>query len=238
MIDYCDVSLQCPMAQAFGALSIIREILGNAQANSRWTLSSQFSGGDVVNGGVSSQDVYIEGHGITSPFLVDPLDIIVVIGYQSYVYQGTTFEGLRVKNIIPRNNNGLDIRQYNSLLGIFVQEVLMAPNIVAFVGNKWHFTSENRYCNDYLPHECAAFFERFARGANRSSAAGHPSDQAAWFDFIISVAKHLSASLPTANIILRLLVEDYGWEYYSAAQLAQEYEFGVGLMRYSYVRGA
>lgn len=235
MIDFCNVYLPCTQDQAYVVLNQLANHVSSLPTNGHWHIVSDVkNGANYTNHGSSLPIITIQGNAISSPMLRKPIDVTIIVGYSNYIANSLTRGAVTVRNIISPQVPSLGILPYNSLLGIFMEQVVCPAALHSYASGGWIFTSQERHAVDYMENECAGLFEIFAGSANKYSAASHPSDQQCWFEFIVSCSRQQGDKVASAETIRRLLLEDYSWEYNSAVQLALEYEFGLSLLKYTY----
>ena len=132
-----------------------------------------------------------------------------------------------VTNIVPREFGELSKDQYNSILMTFYNSLkpLCKKHSIQV-----EITSDNQSMEDWVSEETYKNLKRFSGAANKSTGSSHPCDQERWFAFIISVLRNDEKLDPSQ--LERWLVEEEGWHYDIASELAIEYEQGLSLLNY------
>lgn len=135
-------------------------------------------------------------------------------------------EGYKVSNIVPRNVGELGITKYNAVLRDFVAKLAEpAARVGAF---EIDLSSSQQSLDDWLDTEPATALRRFSRLANKSTGTAHPMDRDRWYAFLIAT-HHASKRLDTDQLV-RWLVEVEHWSEDTAHELANYYEFALGLL--------
>ena len=166
-----------------------------------------------------------------------------------YIYYGqdTWRRGyITVGNIVPLKKNQLSIEEYNAVLDLFYEEIIV-PNQSRLNGIKV-VGPESDIFNplNYISKEALEKLERFCNNANKTTGSSHPSDEERWFDFICQTVDDNQTF--EFNTIYRFLMdEDYwgkkepgfigamgrfAWDEERASELAVEYDKYVRLLVY------
>lgn len=153
---------------------------------------------------------------------------------------------ITVGNIVPLRKNQLSIEEYNAVLDLFYEEIIV-PNQSRLNGIKI-VGPESDVFNplNYISKEALKKLERFCNGANKTTGSSHPSDEERWFDFICQTVDDDQTF--DFNTIYRFLMdEDYwgkkkpgfigamghfAWDEERAGELAAEYDNYVRLLIY------
>jgi hypothetical protein len=152
----------------------------------------------------------------------------------------------QVGNIVPLKKNQLDIKEYNSLLDSFYDEVL-APfhrkfSCLAITGP----TNDKFDPLSVISEEALRKLKKFCNAANKTTGSSHPCDEERWFDFICQTV--VDNKIFDYDTLYRFLKdEDYwgekdpkllgpighfAWDDEHASELAQEYENYVNILQY------
>lgn len=135
-------------------------------------------------------------------------------------------DGYKVSNIVPRNVGDLGIEMYNMILRDFVTQV--AEPASRSGGFVIELSSPNQTLEDWLDAESATALRGFSRLANKSTGASHPQDRERWYAFLIGA--HRASKRPDSEQLARWLVEVEAWSEERAQELANDYEFALGLL--------
>lgn len=133
-----------------------------------------------------------------------------------------------IANIVPREIGSLTKDQYNTILIEFYEKFL--SKICNKLSIKVEITSDNQSMQDWVSNETYKKIKSFSGAANKSTGSSHPFDQERWFAFIVAVFRNNEKLDP--DRLERWLVEDEGWHYDIASDLAIEYEQGLALLSY------
>jgi hypothetical protein len=135
-------------------------------------------------------------------------------------------DGYYISNIVPQQTGQLTIGQYNAVVQDFATEV--ARPAAQKAGFSVVTTGPRQTLEDWMSPETAKLLWSFPRCANKSTGAGHPSDNERWLAFLISshrdqrdVGAHLS----------RWLIEAEHWPEEIARDLAIQYEQALSLLK-------
>ncbi|MBW4660985.1 MAG: hypothetical protein KME15_20100 [Drouetiella hepatica Uher 2000/2452] len=127
--------------------------------------------------------------------------------------------------ITPRDIGDLSKDAYNAILEEFLTQFIepatQALDIQVIT------TPEDRSFETSMSHEMSQLLRHFSSAANKSSSAGHPSDEKRFFGFIIQA--HSEGALLDEAELRGLLVED-GWPEVNAQNLSSKYRFGRDLL--------
>jgi hypothetical protein len=194
---------------------------------------------------VGNQEQTIEG---IEKFLPDPwkrninleADLKARSGQEQYCFEGEAVnigraklwtmpfgDELKVTNIVPLDKDQLTIDEYNCFLNIFIQG-----------GLEGHFeyevTKSDVELSDLVSAESVKKFEAFSGLANKSTGYSHPSDEARWFEFILSTALK---DEPISHDELTFFLKEHGWDEQSAYDLSLDYSYGFRAMRHALAGG-
>lgn len=135
---------------------------------------------------------------------------------------------LKVVNIVPSQKGSLTHQQYNRIVKEFHDSIVQpaAAGIRVLVV----FTEAQQGIEHLMTPETYALLTGFSRSANKSTGSAHPADLVRWFQFLVATHRENTPLDPTQ--LAKWLVEEK-WPDEQAGELAQEYEFGRGLLRYA-----
>lgn len=153
---------------------------------------------------------------------------------------------IKVGNIVPLKKNQLSIEEYNAVLDLFYEEVIV-PNQtkmegIMIIGPESDVFDPLRY----ISKEALNKLERFCNGANKTTGSSHPSDEERWFDFICQTVDD-SQTFDYDTIFRFLMDEEYwgkkdpafigaighfAWDEEHAGELATEYDNYVRFLKY------
>ncbi len=153
---------------------------------------------------------------------------------------------INVGNIIPLNKNQLSIEEYNEVLMLFYNEVVIP------------FKNNNDYLNISQPTDdkfdpltimsetSLKKLKSFCGGANKSTGSSHPCDKERWLSFILQTVEE--DRVIDSDTLFRFLKDeefwgtkpddfigvmgDYAWDEESAYELSMEYETISEAMKY------
>ena len=164
-----------------------------------------------------------------------------------YYGQDTWRQGyIRVGNIVPLRKNQLSIEEYNAVLDLFYNEIIV-PNQACL--EELEIIGPESDAFDplmYISNEALAKLERFCNSANKSTGSSHPSDEERWFDFICQTVDD-NQTFDFDTIFRFLMDEDYwgkkengfigvmgrfAWDEEQAGKLATEYDNYVRFLQY------
>jgi len=134
---------------------------------------------------------------------------------------------LYVSNIISPARDRLNYDEYNQILQSFADSVLVSLRNQKLIDFSLRGTDID--LSALLPHDVFEKLRRFSALANKKTGSSHPLDQERWMDFLI--ASNESGVELDSNTLARWLVEVEGWEGEQASHLAEEYQFGRGLLQ-------
>lgn len=222
--------LQCDQTKGAKVLTLLRDFLTRSSAGV-WVIdqeSMDFYG--QLDPTEAKNVIVIAGHKLDDCCICANASASVYICYLERRNGEDGQTGLQVTNIVPRDGrSSLTVGEYNNILDKCYQEVIRP----ATDGMKWEKTSSLRtYCDVFSPRAAEAFLH-FVQSANKSSAASHPSDEKAWFDFLLACHAEMK-TIPSADEVERLLIEDYSWDREAAQRLAVQFEMGMSLLRYEH----
>ena len=153
---------------------------------------------------------------------------------------------LKVGNIVPLRKNQLSIEEYNAVLDLFYEEIIVPNksqlNGIEIVGPESDVFDPLKY----ISKEALRKLECFCNGANRTTGSAHPSDEARWFDFICQTVDD-NQTFDFDTICYFLMDEDYwnkkksnfagvmgryAWDEEQAVKLATQYDNYVRILKY------
>lgn len=153
---------------------------------------------------------------------------------------------IKVGNIVPIQKNQLSIDEYNAVLDLFYQDIILPylekhPNLKAF-GPTSELFDPLRYITDVSLKK----LEHFCSAANKTTGSAYPSDEKRWFDFICQTVD--DEKVFDYDTIYRFLMdEDYwgkkpdgflgamghfAWDEEHASKLAEEYDDYVRILQF------
>lgn len=165
------------------------------------------------------------------------------------IYFGTDVwrEGsFRVVNIVPLQKNQLSIDEYNAVLDLFYNDIIV-PNRSKMLEIKINAPESDIFDPlKYISKEALSKLEKFSNMANKSTGSSHPCDEERWYDFICQTV--VDGKVFDYDTIFRFLKdEDYwgtrekgfigsmgrfAWDEEHAAELASEYDNNVRILQY------
>ena len=134
---------------------------------------------------------------------------------------------LQVTNIIPTDLHRLDIVEYNHIIDDFYSLCIQPVSFA--LGISCTLTGDEVTLEDWISTETGKLLRLFSHAANKSSGSAHPMDQERWNDFLLGI--YQSGDKLEVHQLERWLVEEGGWHPDVAGELAEEYEFAMGLLR-------
>ena len=135
--------------------------------------------------------------------------------------------GYKVVNIVPLEEDHIDISLYNDILNDFIDRVVQPASESSKFRVK--FSARRQSITDWISQEAADALHRFSVTANKSTGSSHPSDQRRWFEFLFAV--HKAPGKFDTNLLGRWLIEVEGWTSEVVEDLIIEYEFGMDLLK-------
>lgn len=153
---------------------------------------------------------------------------------------------IKVGNIVPLQKNQLSIEEYNTVLDLFYEEVIV-PNLSKLQGLRIIGPESDIFDPlKYISKEALNKLERFCNAANKSTGSSHPCDEERWFDFICQTVED-DRTFDYDTIYRFLMDEDYwgkkeegfigavghfAWDEEHADELATEYDNYVRILTY------
>lgn len=153
---------------------------------------------------------------------------------------------IKIGNIVPLRKNQLSIEEYNAVLDLFYEEIIV-PNQSRLEGLKIVGPESDVFDPlKYISKEALKKLEHFCNGANKTTGSSHPCDEERWFDFICQTVDD-NQTFDYDTIYRFLMDEDYwgkkesgflgamghfAWDEEHAGELATEYDNYVRLLRY------
>lgn len=153
---------------------------------------------------------------------------------------------IKVGNIVPLQKNQLSIDEYNAVLDLFYEEIIV-PNQSRLKGIKIVGPESDVFDPlKYISKEALKKLEHFCNGANKTTGSSHPSDEERWFDFICQTVDD-NQTFDYDTIFRFLMDEDYwgkkepgflgaighfAWDEEHAGELATEYDNYVRILSY------
>lgn len=153
---------------------------------------------------------------------------------------------IKVGNIIPLQKNQLSIEEYNAVLDLFYDEIIV-PNQSKLEGIKIVGPESDVFDPlKYISKKALKKLELFCNTANKSTGSSHPCDEERWFDFICQTVDD-DQTFDYDTIYRFLMDENYwgeketgfigamgrfSWDEEHASELATEYDNYVRLLTY------
>jgi len=133
-----------------------------------------------------------------------------------------------VTNILPTEKYELSYDEYNSLLLLFHDE-LVVPTVQQ-TSLYVEITPPEIKLEDFIPTDVANSLQAFSSSGKKSIDIYYqPYDQQSWFEFLTTL--HRSKAHISTELLEKTLLED-GWSDESAVKLGTEYEFARDLLKY------
>lgn len=153
---------------------------------------------------------------------------------------------IKVGNIVPLQKNQLSIEEYNAVLDLFYEEIIV-PNQDKLVGIQIVGPESDIFDPlKYISKEALEKLERFCNGANKSTGSSHPSDEERWFDFICQTVE--DDRVFDYDTLYRFLMDEnywgkkepgfigvmghFAWDEEHAGELASEYDNYVRILQF------
>lgn len=172
---------------------------------------------------------------------VEPAEVSIYFGKESWR------EGfIKVGNIVPLRKNQLSIDEYNAVLDLFYEQIIV-PNQSKMTGIRVVGPESDIF--DPLKHISAKALKKleiFCNAANKTTGSSHPSDEERWFDFICQTVEDRQ-TFDFDTIYRFLMDEDYwgkkeqgfigamghfAWDEEHAGELASEYDNYVRILQF------
>lgn len=172
---------------------------------------------------------------------VDQAEVLIYYG------KDTWREGnIKVFNIVPLVKNELTIDEYNAVLDLFYEEIVI-PNKEKLQGIRV-IGSESDVFDPlkYISKVALEKLNKFCNGANKSTGSSHPSDEERWFDFICQTVD--DNQVFDYDTLYRFLIDEnywgkkdpsfmgvighFAWDEKHAEELASEYDNYVRFLKY------
>jgi hypothetical protein len=131
-----------------------------------------------------------------------------------------------VGNIVPSEVQSLTKGQYNAVLSEFCDQFVRPA--AAQLGLSVKLSADHQSLEDWLPPNAVRALRSFSAAANKSTGSSHPLDQRRWYAFLTQAHGH-TKDFDTSRL-RQWLVQIEHWPEDVAADLAIEYEFGLGLL--------
>ena len=155
---------------------------------------------------------------------------------------------IRIGNIVPLNKNQLTIEEYNAVLDLFYEEIVI-PNHLQLKNQGLTIIGPESDVFDplkYISGEALKKLERFCSAANKTTGSAHPNDEERWFDFICQTVD--DDRFFDYDTIFRFLMDEeywgkkepgsisamghFAWDEEHAAELASEYDNYVRILQF------
>lgn len=138
-------------------------------------------------------------------------------------------ETMSVLNIVPLKKNQLSITEYNAVL-VELTEAAIRPASEC-LGLACELGNDEQAITAWMSEAANKELRRFSRLANHATGSSHPLDQERWFAFLLRC--HQDDCPLDTDILQRYLIEAEGWSSERASDLAIEYEFARGLLKFA-----
>ena len=153
---------------------------------------------------------------------------------------------IKVSNIVPLKKRELTIKEYNAVLDLFYNDI-----IIPYINMYPNLHTDGPTSDQFDPLSCISEtalekLESFCNAANKSTGSHHPCDEERWFDFICQTVE--DERLMDYSIFSNFLMdEEYwgkppksglggmgrcAWSEEQAQELALEYEQYVNFLQY------
>lgn len=138
-------------------------------------------------------------------------------------------EKAEVVNIVPLEKSQLSAKEYNAVL-VELTRTAIEPAAVA-LGLKCELTDDLKPFTAWVSPEAGDALRRFSILANHGTGSSHPLDRERWFAFLLYC--HRDRCELDTDMLQRWLIEQGDWSFERASDLAIEYEFGRGLLKFA-----
>ncbi len=138
-------------------------------------------------------------------------------------------EKAEVVNIVPLEKSQLSAKEYNAVL-VELTRTAIEPAAVA-LGLKCELTDDLKPFTAWVSPEAGDALRRFSILANHGTGSSHPLDRERWFAFLLCC--HRDRCELDTDMLQRWLMEQGDWSFERASDLAIEYEFGRGLLKFA-----
>lgn len=141
----------------------------------------------------------------------------------------TDGEKAEVVNIVPLEKSQLSVQEYNAVL-VELTTSAIQPAAVA-LGLKCELTDDLKPFTAWVSPAAGDALRRFSILANHGTGSAHTLDRERWFAFLLHC--HQDRCELDTDMLQRWLMEQGGWTFERASDLAIEYEFGRGLLKFA-----
>lgn len=138
-------------------------------------------------------------------------------------------EKAEVVNIVPLEKSQLSAKEYNAVL-VELTSTAIEPAAAA-LGLKCELTDDLKPFTAWVSPEAGEALRRFSILANHGTGSSHPLDRERWFAFLLCC--HQDRCDLDTDMLQRWLMEQGDWSFERASDLAIEYEFGRGLLKFA-----
>jgi|JI9StandDraft_2_1071091.scaffolds.fasta_scaffold08959_2 hypothetical protein len=138
-------------------------------------------------------------------------------------------EKAEVVNIVPLEKSQLSAKEYNAVL-VELTRTAIEPAAVG-LGLKCELTDDLKPFTAWVSPEAGDALRRFSILANHGTGSSHPLDRERWFAFLLCC--HRDRCELDTDMLQRWLMEQGDWSFERASDLAIEYEFGRGLLKFA-----
>lgn len=138
-------------------------------------------------------------------------------------------EKAEVVNIVPLEKSQLSAKEYNAVL-VELTRTAIEPAAAA-LGLKCELTDDLKPFTAWVSPEAGDALRRFSILANHGTGSSHPLDRERWFAFLLCC--HRDRCELDTDMLQRWLMEQGDWSFERASDLAIEYEFGRGLLKFA-----
>ena len=153
---------------------------------------------------------------------------------------------IKVTNIVPLVKDQLSVEEYNAVLDLFYEEIII-PNESKLTGIKIVGPESDEFNPlKYISEEALNKLMRFCKYANKTTGSIHPNDEERWFDFICQTVDD-NQMFDFDTLFHFLMDEDYwgkkpsdfigamglyAWDEELAGELATEYDNYVRILTF------
>lgn len=141
----------------------------------------------------------------------------------------TEGEMAEVINIVPLEKSQLSAREYNAILVEFTNSAIRPATVALDI--KYVLTDDKKPFTAWVSPAAGEALQRFSVLANHGTGSAHPLDRERWFEFLLYC--HRDRCELDTDMLQRWLVDKGQWSSERASDLATEYEFGRGLLKFA-----
>lgn len=166
----------------------------------------------------------------------------------SIYYNSESWDGglIKVGNIVPLDKDQLTIDEYNRILDLFYEDIVIPYNRKHPEIEVYGPTSDMFDPLNYITDSALKKLAQFCNGANKSTGSSHPCDEERWFEFICQTVD--DNKVFDYDTLYKFLIDEdywgrknpdylgvkgqYAWSEEKAYELASEYEKSVRLLEF------